>query len=114
LDTLRSRTQSHITEDNLEGVEVIAEEGFQNVSSGIDPGLLVGNNTADLDDHRRILGKEARFDETVLERESQTHAGQAREEAYTPGMAYNPCCGRLQTGLRRSRCAARIGCGRRS
>jgi len=51
-------------------VEVVAEKGFQNVGNGINPSFLVGNNTADLDDHRRILGKEARFDEAVLERDS--------------------------------------------
>lgn len=70
MDALHGSTQGHITEDDLEGVEVVAEKGFQNVGNGIGPGFLVGNNTADLDDHRRILGKEARFDEAVLERDS--------------------------------------------
>ena len=36
---LHKSTQGPITEDDLEGVEVVADKGFQNVCNGIEPGF---------------------------------------------------------------------------
>ena len=95
-------------------MKVVADKGLRRVSNGTDHGFVASDNIADLNDCRRILRKERRFDEAVLEQQCQTHVDQARGVANTPGTACNPCHGILQTGLRPLHHAARIGCGRQS
>jgi len=62
--------QAPDTEDTLEVVKVVAESGLDHVSNATDQSFLAGDNIANLDDRRRILGKECRFDEAVLEQKS--------------------------------------------
>ena len=81
-------------------MKVVAEGRLDHLSNVTDRGFLVGDDIADLDNHRSILGKEGRNDEVVLEWDSQILVAQS-EGITTTGMAYDLPCGRLQAVLAR-------------